>query len=81
MGTEEQGAASHDEEAFSEALIAAVRPAYRALRAMGLSEDDAADILQDASIRAGAWVVHDLDSAVPGDDQTVLWHLVVPALG
>jgi RNA polymerase sigma-70 factor (ECF subfamily) len=43
---------SHDEEAFAEALLAAVRPALRALRAMGLSEEDAADVLQDASIRA-----------------------------
>jgi RNA polymerase sigma-70 factor, ECF subfamily len=44
--------ASHDEEAFAEALLTAVRPALRALRAMGLSEEDAADVLQDASIRA-----------------------------
>jgi RNA polymerase sigma factor (sigma-70 family) len=42
----------HDERVFAEALLAAVQPAFRALRAMGLSEDDAADVLQDASIRA-----------------------------
>ena len=44
--------ASHDEAAFAEALLAALRPAFRTLRALGLSEDDAADVLQDASIRA-----------------------------
>lgn len=47
-----EGIANHDEQAFAEALLAAVQPAFRALRAMGLSEDDSADVLQDASIRA-----------------------------
>ncbi|MGA7989246.1 MAG: DUF899 family protein [Candidatus Dormiibacterota bacterium] len=50
MGKEEQESAGDEEEVFSEALHAAVPPAYRTLRAMGLSEDDAADVLQDASI-------------------------------
>jgi len=44
--------ASRDEEAFADALLAALRPAFRALRALGLSEDDTADVLQEASIRA-----------------------------
>lgn len=44
--------AGDDEELFAEELLAAMRPAYRALRATGLSEDEVADVLQDASIRA-----------------------------
>lgn len=44
--------AADDEDAFAEDLLAAMRPAYRALRAMGLSEDEVADVLQDASIRS-----------------------------
>jgi RNA polymerase sigma factor (sigma-70 family) len=42
----------NDEDVFAEELLAAMRPAYRALRSMGLSEDEVADVLQDASIRA-----------------------------
>lgn len=52
VGASSEEIASHDEEDFADALLDAVRPALRALRAMGLSEDDAADVLQDASIRA-----------------------------
>jgi DNA-directed RNA polymerase specialized sigma24 family protein len=52
VGVSSEEIASHDEEVFARALLAAVRPALRALRAIGLSEDDAADVLQDASIRA-----------------------------
>jgi len=52
VGVSSQKIPGYDEEAFAEALLAALRPAFRALRAMGLSEDDAADVLQDASIRA-----------------------------
>jgi DNA-directed RNA polymerase specialized sigma24 family protein len=52
VGVSSEEIASHDEEVFAQALLAAVRPALRALRAIGLSEDDAADVLQDASIRA-----------------------------
>ena len=52
VGVSSQEIPGHDEEAFAEALLAALRPALRALRAMGLSEDDTADVLQDASIRA-----------------------------
>ena len=52
VGVSSEEIASRDEEAFADALLDAVRPALRALRAMGLSEDDAADVLQDASIRA-----------------------------
>lgn len=51
-GTSSDALATHGEEAFAEALLGIVRPAFRALRAMGLSEDDAADVLQDASMRA-----------------------------
>jgi RNA polymerase sigma-70 factor, ECF subfamily len=51
-GTDPGEIAGHEEDVFAEALRAAVSPAFRALRAIGLSEDDAADILQDASIRA-----------------------------
>jgi len=40
------------EDAFADALLSAIRPAFRALRAMGLGPDDVADVLQDASIRA-----------------------------
>jgi len=48
-----EGSAARDEEAdFAQALLSATRPAFRALRALGLSADDAADVLQDASIRA-----------------------------
>jgi RNA polymerase sigma-70 factor, ECF subfamily len=43
---------SGDEDAFAEALLSATRPAFRALRAMGLPADDVADVLQEASIRA-----------------------------
>lgn len=52
VGVSSEEIASHDEAAFAETLLAALRPAFRALRAMGLSDDDAADVLQDASIRA-----------------------------
>jgi RNA polymerase sigma factor (sigma-70 family) len=52
VGVSSEEIASHDEEAFADALLDALRPALRALRAMGLSEDDTADVLQDASIRA-----------------------------
>jgi RNA polymerase sigma-70 factor (ECF subfamily) len=52
IGVSHEGDASHDERVFAESLLAAVQPAFRALRAMGLSEEDAADVLQDASIRA-----------------------------
>lgn len=52
VGVSSEDVASRDEAAFAKALLDAVRPALRALRAMGLSEDDAADVLQDASIRA-----------------------------
>jgi DNA-directed RNA polymerase specialized sigma24 family protein len=41
-----------DEDAFADALLSATRPAFRALRAMGLAPDEVADVLQDASIRA-----------------------------
>jgi RNA polymerase sigma-70 factor (ECF subfamily) len=41
-----------DEDAFADALLSATRPAFRALRAMGLAPEDVADVLQDASIRA-----------------------------
>ncbi len=41
-----------DENAFAEALLAVTEPAFRCLRAIGLSPDDAADVLQDAAIRA-----------------------------
>jgi RNA polymerase sigma factor (sigma-70 family) len=43
---------SDDEDAFADALLSATRPAFRALRAMGLPPDEVADVLQDASIRA-----------------------------
>jgi RNA polymerase sigma factor (sigma-70 family) len=52
VGVTSQDIPGHDEEAFAAALLAALRPALRALRAMGLSEDDTADVLQEASIRA-----------------------------
>lgn len=52
VGVSSQEIPGHDEVAFAEALLDALRPALRALRAMGLSEDDTADVLQDASIRA-----------------------------
>jgi RNA polymerase sigma-70 factor (ECF subfamily) len=52
VGVSSEEHASQDEEAFAESLLAAVQPAFRALRAMGLAEEDAADVLQDASIRA-----------------------------
>jgi RNA polymerase sigma factor (sigma-70 family) len=41
-----------DEDAFADELLSATRPAFRALRAMGLAPDEVADVLQDASIRA-----------------------------
>ncbi len=52
VGVSSEETASHDEAAFEKALLAALRPAFRSLRAIGLSEEDAADVLQDASIRA-----------------------------
>jgi RNA polymerase sigma factor (sigma-70 family) len=52
VGVSSDKIASHDEPAFAEALLAALQPAFRALRAIGLSDDDAADVLQDASVRA-----------------------------
>jgi len=51
-GVSSEEAGSHEEVAFADALASATPPAFRALRAIGLSEDDAADILQDAAIRA-----------------------------
>jgi len=41
-----------DEDAFAANLQLAVDPAFRVLRGLGLSPDDAADVLQEASIRA-----------------------------
>ena len=48
MGSEDDS----DEQVFADALLAAMRLAFRALRAMGLPADDVADVLQDASVRA-----------------------------
>ena len=52
VGVSSDGIASHDEAGFAGALLAALRPAFPALGAIGLSDDDAADVLQDASIQA-----------------------------
>jgi RNA polymerase sigma factor (sigma-70 family) len=51
-GVSSEDVSGREEEAFAEALLAATRLAFRTLRAVGLSPDDAADALQDAAIRA-----------------------------